>query len=715
MIFPFRFRLCLASALCAGLLCLTAAPAYAQPDTDKPVLLEADKFGYDTKNALVVAEGNAEVIQGQYIVLADRITYDQNTGIVRAEGNVAVSEPDGNVFFADEAELKNEVKTGVIRNFRARLVGNAVFAAREARKLDATTTEMDYAVYSACKVCKDDPDSAPLWQMKARKIRYDEEAQSIQYKHARMELFGLPVLYTPYFSHAAPDADRKSGFLMPSYEYSGNLGLVLKAPYYWNIAPQMDAVITPIYTGDQGPTIAGEFRHLLRNGQYSLAGSFTRPDDINARGIRTNGKDWRGHIEGSGRFYINDIWQWGFEGKRASDDTYLRRYDFGHEDLLTSKAYAQGFRGRSFANIEAVTFQGLRQTDNQDAIPFIHPLVDLSHESAAGWMGSRFGVSGNLMALSRDVGSDSRRISSTAYWRLPMVTAGGHVLEVRPQIRADMYSVSDFTPAGGGAQTDENTGRVIPELWIDWKYPLIRRFESSSLILEPMVQVVLGVNDIESDGIPNDDSLALEFSDSNLFMANHYPGYDLVEQGTRVNYGIRGQWDYDSGGRVLFLFGQNYHTDDQNLFPYSDDLSEEKSDYVGRVAWDYSDNIQLGYRFRLDRENMELKRSEVESTLQLDPLALNLNYVRIERDLYLQDSEEIRAASRVRLNENWSWTALARNDLSEGGGLIQAGTGLQFNNECVTIATGINRRYIRDRDVEPSTSFTVQVFLKNLN
>lgn len=710
---PFRFI----TGLCA-VLCALAPAVQAKPAEGSPVLLEADSFGYDTKQALVTAQGNAEVMQDEYIVLADRITYDQNTGIVRAVGNVTVAEPNGNVYFADEAELKNEVKTGVIENFRARLADDSLFVAREARKVSESVTEMDYAVYSACKVCRDDPDSAPMWQLKASKIRYDEAEQSIQYRNARMEVFGVPVLYTPYFSHAAPDADRKSGLLMPNYELSGNLGARLQLPYYWNIAPQADAVITPIFTSDEGPVLAGEFRHLTERGQYELAGSITRPDRVDSLGRRNGDQDWRGHFEGKGNFALAPHWITGFDVKRATDDTYLRKYEFGYEDLLTSKAYVQGFKNRSFANIEAVGFQGLRASDNSDVIPLIHPQVDLSHETAPGWQGSRMGASANLMALSRDVGSDSQRMSTTAYWRMPKITGGGHVMEMRTQLRADVYSVQNLQTTTTGGLPDEydgTSGRVVPELWFDWKYPLIRRFESSSLILEPTVNVVVGLGDLHSETIPNDDSLALEFSDSNLFSHNRYPGYDLVESGTRVNYGIRGQWDYDAGGRVLFLFGQNYHTDSNNLFPYSNDLGDAHSDYVGRVAWDYNDNLRLAYRFRLDSESAELKRSEVESRLNLYPVSLGMSYVRVESDPYLGDSEEVRGSTRWQLNDEWAWTTVGRRDLTDGGGMIRAGTGLEYRNECVTIATSVNRYYIRDRDVEPSTSFKLQVFLRSLN
>jgi LPS-assembly protein len=705
-------------AFVAACIALAGVAAQAKPATDAPVLLEADDLGYDTRNALVAASGNAEVIQDGYVILADRITYDQNTGMVRAEGNVAVAEPNGNVYFAEEAELQNEVKTGVIQYFRARLADNSLFVAREARKLNDTTTEMDYAVYSACKVCADDPDSAPMWQLKASKIRYDEAEQRIEYNNARMEVFGVPVLYAPYFSHASPDADRKSGFLIPNYSVSGNLGATLQMPYYANIAPQMDAVITPIFTSDEGPVLAGEFRHLTDRGRYELGGSITRPDRIDAFGQRNGDQEWRGHVEGSGLFRLSPDWATGFDIKRASDDTYLRRYEFGSEDLLISKAYVQGFRNRSFANIEAVGFQGLRAEDDSKVIPLIHPLIDMSHETEPGWNGSRFGATGNVLSLSRDTGSSSQRLSTSAYWRAPWVTEGGQVMELRTQLRADVYSVSDLaatTTSGAQDSYDGVSGRLVPEIWFDWKYPLIRRFGSSNLTIEPTVNVVVGASGLNSDTIPNDDSLALEFSDSNLFSHNHYPGYDLVENGTRVNYGIRGQWDYNSRSRVLFLFGQNYHTDNNNLFPYSNNLDEEYSDYVGRVAWDLNSWMQLAYRFRLDTEDMGLKRSEVESRFYLDPLTLALNYVRVESDPYLENSEELRGSGRLRINDQWSWAMVGRRDFTEDGGMISAGTGLEFRNECVTIATSINRYYIRDRDVEPSTSIKLQVFLRNLN
>lgn len=720
-----RLRPFLAPFLAAGALALMVFPAHAKKES--PVLLEADRFAYDSANSRVMAIGNAEVVQDNYVLLADRISYDQKTGIVRAEGNVAVSESNGDVYFAEQAELKNEVKTGVIYNFRARFADDSLFAANEARKVSDSVTELDYAVYSPCKVCEDETGEGkkPFWQLQARHITIDEEEQKVSYRHAWFEFFEVPVFYTPYFSHATPGADRKSGFLTPSFATSGNLGTVVRLPYYLNIAQNIDAIITPINTTAEGPVLAGEMRHLLNNGYYELEGSITRPDRIDSTtGLPANGEELRWHVEGAGNFRLDDFWRAGFSGKRASDDTYLRRYQFGNEDLLTSKVYAGGFRDRSSLNMEMITFQGLRSTDDPDVIPLIHPLVDVAHESRAGWEGSRYGMTGNLMALSRDNGAQSRRLSSTAYWRLPGVSQAGHVFEVRPQMRADLYSVEDvatFTSGGLPTNYDGVVGRVAPELWFDWRYPLLRRFAASSLVIEPTVNVIFGVNGLNSNKIPNEDSLALEFSDTNLFSDDHYTGYDLIEEGTRVNYGIRGQWDYnyETGSNLEFLFGQNYHTDSDNLFPYSSDLTNPWSDIIGRLGWNVSNNLLVNYRFRLSQEELELQRNEIGARLVAGPMTVSTNYLRITNDPYLRNSDEIRGAGSFRLSRNWLLTGLARYDLSDDGpdgdGWINVGSGLVYQNECITVNSSVIRSYIRDRDVEPETAFRMEVFLKNLN
>src|SRR5690606_8499367 len=102
--------------------------------------------------------------------------------------------------------------------------------------------------------------SDPLWQIKADHITVDKQEQQVSYEDAYFEIYGTPIIYMPYFSHATPGADNRSGFLMPEYAHSDNLGSVYKVPYYWAISPDKHATIVPIYTTDEGMVMGGEYR-----------------------------------------------------------------------------------------------------------------------------------------------------------------------------------------------------------------------------------------------------------------------------------------------------------------------------------------------------------------------------------------------------------------------------------------------------------------------
>jgi LPS-assembly protein len=175
----------LLSGAATGVVCFAlASSAHAQdPDAQQePILLEAPEINYDSHNGIVTASGGVEVSTGGRIMRADKITYNQNTRIVTAEGHVSITEPDGDVAFADNVELSDDLRDGVIQQLSIRLKDDSKLAAAEGRRTAGTVTELRNAVFSPCKVCKEDPD--PLWQIKAARILHDKAAQTISYEDA---------------------------------------------------------------------------------------------------------------------------------------------------------------------------------------------------------------------------------------------------------------------------------------------------------------------------------------------------------------------------------------------------------------------------------------------------------------------------------------------------------------------------------------------------
>ena len=83
--------------------------------SDQPVTFTSDSVEYDRENSLVTASGHVEAWQNDHVLRADKVTFDRNTGVVAATGHVVLMEPDGEVLFADYAEMNQGMKDGVLR------------------------------------------------------------------------------------------------------------------------------------------------------------------------------------------------------------------------------------------------------------------------------------------------------------------------------------------------------------------------------------------------------------------------------------------------------------------------------------------------------------------------------------------------------------------------------------------------------------------------
>jgi LPS-assembly protein len=682
----------------------------------EPVLLKADQMDYDQNNEIVVASGKVEVAQGDTILLADQLIYDHQHNRVEAHGNVSMLQPSGDVYFAQQVELQDNLKEGVIRHFKARLSDNSKFVANGAKKVDENVVELYKAVYTPCNCGENGDTSPPLWQLKADHAIIDTQEQKVRYENAYLDVFGNSVFYTPYFSHATPGADNHSGLLMPTFMQSQNLGTIYQQPVYYAISPDKDLTVTPVYQSTAGPMMIGEYRQMYNTGLMSLEGSLTDADKRNAQGNRLSGHELRGHYDAKGQFTLDEHYGWGFNLRRASDDTYLRLYNFSNDTLLTSRGYAEGVDfiegyDRTYASVEALSFQGLTGQDNSRVIPTILPLVSFSHQSNPMAYNSRVTVDGNLMSLYRQDGSESRRASGTLGWKLPYITDDGQIIEFNTRMRTDVYYVHDVAQSNGQLY-DGATGRAIPQASLNWRYPFIKQAGWGSLLLEPIGEVNISPDGGNPEKIPNEDSLFPEFTDTNLFSADRNPGYDRVESGLRASYGMRAQAQFMQDKYIDLLFGQHWRLDNDASFPYSNDLTDHGSDYVGKIGLS-TQPLSVAYRFRMDKETLKQHRSEVNASLDVYPVTLSGTYLSIKRDPVLATKEVIEGNSSVNLTRHWSWvTSGTRDILLDQTDAIY--TGVSYKDECANLLAMVGKDYTNIQDIEPSTTFWLKVSLRNL-
>jgi len=719
------------SGVLGGLPLLEPGPALAQesglptdvdlPSRDQPSLITADEIVNDEELGIVTARGNVEISQGERVLIADVVNYNTRTNTVTASGNVTLIEPSGDVVFADYVELQDDLKEGFIRDIRVLLSDRSRLAAASGQRSGGNLTSFNKAVFSPCELCRDNPDKAPLWQLKADRVEHDQEERTIRYYDASMEIFGIPIAYTPYLEHPDPTVKRKSGFLAPTFGGSENLGATLQVPYFWVIDDTKDVTFEPIVTTEQGVVAAGQYRQLLEQGEFEINASGTLADRE-----KSNGKEvsdaFRGHIDAFGRYDINETWRTGADIARTTDDTYLRLYDFSNERSLTSRAFLEGFRGRNYASANAFLYQGLREDDNNDENPIVAPLLDFNYISEPGEVGGLYRADLNFLTLSRISGRDVRRASFVGSYEIPYTGPIGDIYKLTARLQTDGYFTNDVDPETNeinpqDGQDSDFDGRFFPQLAFDWRYPWIQQNEQFDQVIEPRFQFVTGPGDHNPNGIPNEDSLGFEFDDANLFSLNRFPGLDRVDSGTRITYGFDWSAVTPESRSISAFLGQSYRfSGNDDKFSDGSGLDDHLSDFVGRVEVNPIKEVDLLYRFQFDKDDFNARRNEVSARVGTPALNLNLSYFFVSGNASSEefnDREELATRLNSRLTDNWSLFLGQRRDLKDDRQLTLRG-GLTYQDECFLMEAALSREKFSDRELDPETKFFVRLVFKHL-
>jgi LPS-assembly protein len=710
------------------------APARAiedKPVSGDPVDLQADSIQHDEVTQTVTASGDVMLVQTGRIFRADKITYFLEEDRVVASGHVVLNEESGDIHYSEEVELKNQFKDGFVRGLKTYLADGSRFTAADGTRKDGTLTTMHDATYTPCEPCKAHPEKPPVWQIRASEVEHDNEEHKITYHNARFEAWGVPIAYTPYFSHPDGTIKRKSGFLAPSGGYKSNLGLFAQSDYYWNIAPDKDATIGLMAMTEEAPLALGEYRQRWDDAELELSGGIThsgRPDSV--RGVTVDqGEEWRGHVQGKGRWHMNDKWRSGVNVNWASDDQYMRQYGISSEDVLENEVYAERFSGRDYAVGRLMTFQDIRVRENQADQPDVMPEAIASfigEPDSVPVLGGRWDAGMSFLGLRREgSGQDMNRVSMDAGWERRLVSDYGFLTTVDASVRGDFYFVSDRDIAAGGSNRSTETfgSQVFPSLDIQTSYPMVSDYESMQAIIEPIASLTVSPNVDVSSRIPNEDSRDVQADAGNLFEPNRFPGLDRVEDRSHATYGVRaGLYGHNGDSGDVFL-GQSYRLDeDDNPFPEGSGLDRQSSDIVGRVSASISDRYNLNYRFHLSSDDFSSERHEIDGSARWGRVELASRYLyaaglegeALEDAGLAEQREQIDNAVGFYLSDEWRLRGGATNDFGENPGLRRAYGGVDFMGQCWSWSLVAYRNFTEDSSGESDTEVLFSVGLKNL-
>lgn len=659
---------------------------------DAEMLLEADTVVYDNDRKTVSAIGGVQIEYDGYTLVAQRVTYDQNTSRLIASGNVEIVDRQGTRIYSDEIDITDDFRDGFVRTLRVETAEKTYFAADSAERRDGEVTTFNQGVYTACEPCEDNPEKPPIWRVKAKKIIWNGKAKTVRFEQSRFEFFGFPLAFLPVFEIADPTVKQKSGFLMPGYRASEELGHGIRVPYYWAISPTYDLTFKPTWYSKQGFLAEAEWRQQFNNGAYSITVAGIRqrsPEQFylgapdSAAALRSADNElWRGMIGSKGKFEINPRWTFGWDVMVQSDKYFAKRYGISGftEATRYNQVYLTGLNDRNYFDLRGykINVQETRRDYHpvtgadygmrNSRQPWVLPSFDYSYTPDEPVFGGELNIDVNLTGIHRGQLDQTRytgqaagairgiegttaRLTTEAEWKRSFVVPGG--LQLTPLLHGRLdaigtdYSASsinaiDRFAARNGVAADVQSAyyRAMATAGLEARWPILFSTSSATHVFEPMAQIFARPDAQygETVGIANEDAQSLVFDASSLFDRDKFSGYDRIEGGVRANLGLRYSGSFGDGWSANALFGQSFHLAGVNPYASPDlvhvgaysGLETDRSDYVGSIGLVTPVGLSLSAGARFDEDTFEVRRTDASAGFKNKTVALAAGYTFID-------------------------------------------------------------------------------------
>jgi len=674
----------------------TLAPTRADiPDRESaPIYLKTREF--DAGNAEAAeARGNVELTRADQLLKTEVLRYDPATETINMPGKVHyedavlhISGSSANYSFLSEGGRFTDADYGLTGS-------SAKGSAAEVIVDSANHSFLRQLRFTTC------PGEEPEWILTAGELELDFDTGIGKARKAKLEFFDIPILYLPYMTFPIDDR-RKSGFLYPFISTANDNGFEFSVPYYWNIAPNQDATLTPRYFTERGAVLTAEYRFITRRTGGALNFDYL-PSDKKTRELRY-------HYRFKHDARLTRRWGTRVVVDRVSDDQYFQ--DFSNSLAAASRQYLRSNAGITgggrYWNFSAIAdvFQVIDEAVTADNEPYRRlPRLAFYLDRPLGHLGLRMQLDTELVYFDRDSGATGSRFDIYPHIEWNIGTNWGYM---RPSV-GYRYTSYELDWHGQPGETSPNRGTEI----ISFDSGLfMEKYRKNGMVqtLEPRL-FYLYVPYENQDDLPDFDSAPFTFGFSQLFHYNRFTGADRQSDANQLTIALTTRSINQNTGHELWSlsFGQIVYFEDQRVMSTrSEPLDDSASPFIAEFVLHPTRQLSSRISTQWDWQNSEIDVAILGVTHRsANGRRLGAEY-RFRRDSL--DQFDIRYYQPI--NERWRILGRVNYSLQDSD-LLSAEAGFEYDSCCWALRV-VAKRFLRNREGDHRDAIYVQLLLKGL-
>ncbi|EMM4083756.1 LPS assembly protein LptD [Shigella flexneri] len=722
--------------------CMLGVPSYDRPlvqgDTnDLPVTINADHAKGDYPDNAVFT-GSVDIMQGNSRLQADEVQLHQKEAPGQPEP-VRTVDALGNVHYDDNQVILKGPKGWANLNTKDTNVweGDYQMVGRQGRgKADLMKqrgenryTILDNGSFTSCLPGSD------TWSVVGSEIIHDREEQVAEIWNARFKVGPVPIFYSPYLQLPVGDK-RRSGFLIPNAKYTTTNYFEFYLPYYWNIAPNMDATITPHYMHRRGNIMwENEFRYLSQAGAGLMELDYLPSDKVyeDEHPNDDSSRRWLFYWQHSG--VMDQVWRFNVDYTKVSDPSYFNDFDnkYGSStDGYATQKFSVGYAVQNFnATVSTKQFQVFSEQNTSSYSA--EPQLDVNYyQNDVGPFDTRIYGQAVHFVNTRDYMPEATRVHLEPTINLPLSNNWGSI-NTEAKLLATHYqqdniaeyqafarknyqrnrSKANLNTLNSANALEESVSRVMPQFKIDGKMVFEREMAilapEYTQTLEPRMQY-LYVPYRDQSSINNYDSSLLQSDYTGLFRDHSYGGLDRIASANQVTTGVTSRiYDDAAVERFNISVGQIYYftesrTGDDNITWENDDKTGSLV-WAGDTYWRISERWGLrgGIQYDTRLDNVATSNSSIEYRRDEDRLVqLNYRYASPEyiqatlpsystAEQYKNGISQVGAVASWPIADRWSIVGAYYYD-TNANKQADSMLGVQYSSCCYAIRVGYERK-----------------------